>query len=227
MNVKLNNMMAVGGCLCESVSFEVEIALSRCNLSQPMHESEDTAFLDNKDVLKYPSSPSQICVCSCSMCRKASGAACLPFAAFSRDKITFHDQSTLKTYHSSDIVKRGFCGKCGAQVYMDYGEKHSLWLTLGLIKNLEDVLNKVSDHKEGIMSLSKITYPGCHVFAESRDEALNHIMNLLPDKKGFGLYVQDPCEPLIKPFTEKKPQGASSHEELKDMMKSDDLGIYE
>ena len=40
-----------------------------------------------------------------------------------------------------------------------------------------------------------------------------------------GLYVQDPCEPLIKPFTEKKPQGASSHEELKDMMKSDDLGF--
>ena len=214
-------MIANGGCLCGGIKFEVEVALAKCNSSPPLKKTElkENESLDVNDALNYPSSPSQILVCSCSMCRQASGAAALPFAAFPRDKINFFNQLTLKTYQSSDVVRRGFCGNCGAQIYMDYSEKYSLWIALGLIKNLEEILDNVFEYKHGMTSPSKITYPGCHVFSESRDEMLNQIMNILPEEKGYGLYVQDPCEPLNKPFSEKKPHGGDSYEELKSKLK--------
>ena len=126
---------------------------------------------------------------------------------------------------------------------MDYNENHSLWLTLGLIKNLDEVfdnlvgnkskpasnendavevssLSLTKDKKEnttGQLNLSDITYPGCHVFSESRSQMLHKITKALPHKQGYGLYVFDPSEPLSDAFSEKKPQGGGSHEEWKQM----------
>ena len=236
-------MIAIGECLCSGVKYEVDASHSEENLDNPSSDTSSDGQKEDSKSLNYPSSPSQILVCSCSMCRRASGASNLPFAAFPRNKIFFLKDESLKTFQSSDVVKRGFCEGCGAQVFMDYNEKHSLWLTLGLIKNLDEVfdnlvgkkfkaasheddevevsgLSLMKDKKEnaiGQLDLTDITYPGCHVFSESRSEMLHKIMNTLPNKQGYGLYVFDPCQPLKEEFSGKKPQGGGSHDEWKQM----------
>ena len=239
----LRKMIVIGECLCSGVKYEVDVGIATEKQDNSSSDESNNHQKECSKTLHYPSSPSQILVCSCSMCRRASGASYLPFAAFPRNEIVFLKDESLKTFQSSAVVKRGFCESCGAQVFMDYGEKHSLWLTLGLIKNLDDVLGKLigemhnlpsysdeviegpsvdssMDKKEnsiGQLNLSDITYPGCHVFSESRSEMLHKIMNTLPHKQGYGLYVFDPCQPLKEEFSEKKPQGGDSYEEWKKM----------
>lgn len=236
-------MIAVGECLCSGVKYEINVGLARKKQPESSSDVSNNKQQECPNNLNYPSSPSQILVCSCSMCRRASGASCLPFAAYPHEDIVFAKNESLKIFQSSDVVKRGFCECCGAQVFMDYGEKHSLWLTLGLIKNSDAVFEEIlgikhnplshvgdgvdgsdlnvtkTEHKDSIgqLNLRDITYPGCHVFSESRSEVLHKITKTLPHKQGYGLYVFDPSEPLSKEFSEKKPQGGGSHEEWKQM----------
>jgi len=88
----------------------------------------------------HPSYPAQILVCSCSMCRRATGGLYVPFGAFPRNKVKFISQNTLRKYKSSEAAIRGFCGKCGSQVYMDYPhETHTIWLTLALLDAENDL----------------------------------------------------------------------------------------
>ena len=236
-------MIAVGECLCSGVKYEINVGLARKTQPESSSDISNNKQHECQNNLNYPSSPSQILVCSCSMCRRASGASYLPFAAFPREDVVFVKSESLKIFQSSDVVKRGFCEGCGAQVFMDYDEKHSLWLTLGLIRNLEEVFEKLlgikhnarrhviggvegsdlnetkTGHKNSIgqLNLRDITYPGCHVFSESRSQMLQKITKALPHKQGYGLYVFDPSEPLSEEFSEKKPQGGGSHEEWKKM----------
>ena len=225
-------MIAVGECLCGGVRFEVTIECAKTetttgqivqegskqnDVAEKEEEERDTNMSNCK---KYPSSPAQILICNCSMCRRASGAAFLPFAAFHREKIVFKNQESLKTFQSSERIERGFCGNCGAQVYVDSGEANTLWLTLGLIKNFDeafkDVLRPNVDKENDILS-GNITYTGCHVFADSREQKLSGIIDTLPQHDGYGLYVHDPCEEVKGELTGKKPQGGNSHEDWKEM----------
>ena len=236
-------MIAVGECLCSGVKYEINIGLAKKKEPESSSDISNNKQDECSNNLNYPSSSSQILVCSCSMCRRASGASYLPFAAFPREKVVFIKDESLKIFQSSEVVKLGFCKGCGAQVFMDYDEKHSLWLTLGMIKNLDEVFGNLlgikhnaqshvgdgvedSDlnvtktaHKDSIgqLNLSNITYPGCHVFSESRSEMLHKIIKTLPHKQGYGLYVFDPCQPLKEEFSEKKPKGEGSHDEWKQM----------
>ena len=69
------------------------------------------------------------------MCRRLSGGFNMPFAAFPREYVEFEGKEQLKRIRTSEVAERLFCGGCGAQVGMDYGEAlepDSLWLTLGL-----------------------------------------------------------------------------------------------
>ena len=69
------------------------------------------------------------------MCRRLSGGFNMPFAAFPREYVEFESKAELKRIRTSEVAERLFCGGCGAQVGMDYGEAlepDSLWLTLGL-----------------------------------------------------------------------------------------------
>ena len=73
--------------------------------------------------------------CNCSICRRLSGAFNMPFAAFPREYVEFVGDKQLRRIRTSDVAERLFCGGCGAQVGMDYGEAiepDTLWLCLGL-----------------------------------------------------------------------------------------------
>ena len=80
------------------------------------------------------------------MCRKVTGALSVPFVAFPRNDIELAPR--LKFFASSGVAKRIFCPECCSFVGMDYGEKHSLWLTMGSLNNFDSSwINKERDYQ--------------------------------------------------------------------------------
>ncbi|MBM3570643.1 MAG: GFA family protein [Alphaproteobacteria bacterium] len=77
-----------GGCLCRAVRF----------------------------VLSAP--PDYISNCHCSMCRRQSGSACLPFATVPRAALRWM-RGRPRWYRSSAKARRGFCGRCGSTLAYD------------------------------------------------------------------------------------------------------------
>lgn len=71
-----------GGCLCGAVRYEVE-------------------------------GPGRyLCYCHCGSCRRATGAAMVPWGTFAHGRFRL-TRGTLAEYRSSPPVRRGFCAACG------------------------------------------------------------------------------------------------------------------
>ena len=63
-------------------------------------------------------------LCHCRMCQKAAGNYFMPLAGAVRQKIVV-TRGEPGWFHSSDIVRRGFCAKCGSTlVWQIKGGKH-------------------------------------------------------------------------------------------------------
>ncbi|CAL4079756.1 unnamed protein product, partial [Meganyctiphanes norvegica] len=97
--------------------------------------------------------PSCFSQCHCTMCRKCVGSASSMFIAVNKNKLTFHCKDTLKTYRSSKDDKlsavRGFCGKCGCSLFMDYdGEENTSWLMVGALDTTPLVNNPIQVYIE-------------------------------------------------------------------------------
>jgi hypothetical protein len=74
-----------GGCLCGSVRYQASGALSN------------------------------LCHCYCTSCRRAAGAAVVPWGTFAYERFRV-TQGTLTEYRSSPPVLRGFCAACGSSL---------------------------------------------------------------------------------------------------------------
>lgn len=75
--------------------------------------------------------PREVANCHCSMCRRASGAAFLTYAAFARDRVRF-TRGSPAAYRSSEHAVRGHCAACGSPLtYVGNAEQETLWLALG------------------------------------------------------------------------------------------------
>lgn len=72
----------LGGCLCGAVRYEI------------------TGAVTNP------------CFCHCASCRRASGAAMLPWGTFARASVRI-TRGALTEFRSSSGVWRGFCAHCG------------------------------------------------------------------------------------------------------------------
>jgi hypothetical protein len=59
--------------------------------------------------------PRYLCYCHCESCRRAAGAASVPWATFAREHFELSG-ATLVEYSSSAYVRRGFCGTCGSSL---------------------------------------------------------------------------------------------------------------
>jgi len=59
--------------------------------------------------------PRYLCYCHCESCRRAAGAASVPWATFARDGFEFTAAAPVQ-YRSSTHVLRGFCGTCGSSL---------------------------------------------------------------------------------------------------------------
>ena len=92
-----------GGCLCRAIAYEIEYC------------------------------PGDVAdICHCRQCRKASGAASLPWVqvAPARFRLT---RGAARAYAASAQATRWFCGQCGTPLYMTDAGGASIGITLGTL----------------------------------------------------------------------------------------------
>ena len=89
-----------GGCLCGAVRYEA------------------------RGVARY------LCFCHCASCRRAAGAALVPWATFARSQLNI-TRGALAQYRSSAEVLRGFCAACGSSLtYLNEARAEDIDLAL-------------------------------------------------------------------------------------------------
>jgi len=69
-------------------------------------------------------------LCHCRMCQKAAGNYFMPLAGALRENIAV-TRGEPGWFHSSDIVRRGFCRDCGTPLFFDPLDSGHLLVTLG------------------------------------------------------------------------------------------------
>ncbi|MFG1357513.1 GFA family protein [Xanthobacter pseudotagetidis] len=70
--------------------------------------------------------------CHCTMCRRASGSAALPWVSVARGDFELV-QGVMTTYASSAGVSRDFCGRCGSPILFDMACEDAVDVTLGTL----------------------------------------------------------------------------------------------
>ena len=76
--------------------------------------------------------------CHCSMCRKASGGAAMPWISVPRERFRF-TRGTPAIYKSSPSAERSFCGRCGSPLtFFTEGAAEDIDVSLGTLDHPED-----------------------------------------------------------------------------------------
>lgn len=70
--------------------------------------------------------------CHCTMCRKLSGHYPV-WSDVPKDRLTISETDALRWYQSSEKVRRGFCGICGAPLFFDALRKDWTSVAMGAI----------------------------------------------------------------------------------------------
>ena len=68
--------------------------------------------------------------CHCRTCRKISGHFFVS-TDVPRDRLTIEGDEHLRWYRSSDRVRRGFCGECGAALFWDPPARDWIGVAMG------------------------------------------------------------------------------------------------
>ncbi|MFS8038512.1 GFA family protein [Xanthobacter sp. AM11] len=76
--------------------------------------------------------------CHCTMCRRASGSAALPWASVERADLEV-TQGTPQRFSSSPGVARFFCGACGSPLVFDMAQEAQVDVTLGTLDDPDQV----------------------------------------------------------------------------------------
>ena len=79
--------------------------------------------------------------CHCTMCRKWGGVAYLGVQCGS--DVEFDGEETIVRYRSSEWAERGFCGKCGSNLFFHYLPKGTYGLLAGLFA--DDALEPLAE----------------------------------------------------------------------------------
>lgn len=69
-------------------------------------------------------------LCHCRMCQKAAGNYFMPLAGAPRDQVVV-TRGEPGWFHSSDIVRRGFCPACGTPLFFDPVDSPQMLVILG------------------------------------------------------------------------------------------------
>lgn len=84
---------------------------------------------------KAPAGPH---LCHCRMCQKASGNYFMPLGGVMHEDFAV-TRGKIAWFHSSDLVRRGFCRNCGTPlIYETIGDDH-VAITLGSLDRPQDV----------------------------------------------------------------------------------------
>jgi hypothetical protein len=74
--------------------------------------------------------PTSADICHCRMCQRALGNLFAPFTGVRLDEFAW-TRGAPRTYQSSSIVERGFCGDCGTPLSFRYVERDKISVTIG------------------------------------------------------------------------------------------------
>jgi hypothetical protein len=97
-----------------------------------------------------PTGPS---VCHCRMCQRAGGA---PFMAFGGVRLAEIEWTgTPKTFASSTVAERGFCGECGTPLTWRFHGRDRISVTLGSLDDPEAVRPVEQDGVEARLSWTR------------------------------------------------------------------------
>lgn len=134
----------------------------------------------------------QLCICHCGSCQRHSGSSFLPFAAVERERLwpLLQDQATLRSYQSSSIATRYFCGTCASPIVHDYHEEqYTLWIPMGSLV--------MSHHNGTDWDWNAFLDPSrdSHIFCNDPSSFQETNRVSLPHCSNFGLYKHDPCQP--------------------------------
>ncbi len=84
------------------------------------------------------SRPENAHLCHCRMCQKAAGNYFMPLASVPLADLTM-TRGEASWFHSSDIVKRGFCSQCGTPLFFQTIGDDSMAVTLGSLDRPMDI----------------------------------------------------------------------------------------
>ena len=85
--------------------------------------------------IKYKlfSEPKKVSHCHCTMCQKQHGAAFATYASLPKtDLIYLSGINLLKTYNSSNGIKRKFCSQCGSNIEWSGSSKFPDWVSIAI-----------------------------------------------------------------------------------------------
>lgn len=80
--------------------------------------------------------------CHCGMCRRWSGGPLM--AVDCGGAVTIKGQESLSVFNSSDWAERGFCNKCGSNLFYRLKEAGQFMVLMGVFDNQNDI---VFDHQ--------------------------------------------------------------------------------
>jgi len=82
--------------------------------------------------------PAEPHLCHCRMCQKAAGNYFMPLGGVMHEDFEI-TRGKVAWFHSSDVVRRGFCARCGTPlIYETIGGQH-VAITLGSLDRPQDV----------------------------------------------------------------------------------------
>lgn len=76
--------------------------------------------------------------CHCTMCRRASGSAALPWVSVAREDVAFISGEPA-IFESSPGVVRRFCGHCGSPIVFDMAREADVDVTIGTLDHPDRV----------------------------------------------------------------------------------------
>ncbi len=71
-----------------------------------------------------------VVACHCDMCRRWSAG---PFMALNCNSVTFGSEDSISTIRSSDWAERGFCNKCGSNLFYHIVGNSDYQIAAGLL----------------------------------------------------------------------------------------------
>lgn len=99
----------------------------------------------------------KVTACHCDMCRRWSSG---PYFEVSCKDVTFEGEENITTIRSSDWAERGFCNKCGSNLFYHIIDSKDFQIAAGAIDDPSDLrlsLQVFTDRKPTFYSLAERT----------------------------------------------------------------------
>ena len=143
--------MIKGSCLCEEVKYQ------------------------------YNGFITEVAVCHCNQCKKAQGTPFVTNAPIELANLTFtQGSSVLKTFFSSPVKKRVFCGNCGSPLYSQRTDKPEIIrLRLGTVTE-----GHIPEPNYEIYCESKSTWFSSHADRPSYEQNVQNACRIQGAHKG-------------------------------------------